>query len=98
MPDRCYWVRDDDGDEVLIPMCHGSAIFGPASCTCRVPESRIEVAERGRSTAEAHVMKLREARDRRLDEQKVNWRVHKRLRQRIEQLETQLAELSSHPH
>ena len=47
-PNRCYWYRDGDG-EVMIPMCLGAAINGPHECTCDVPESRIEAAERGRA-------------------------------------------------
>ncbi|NDK36948.1 hypothetical protein [Rhodovulum sulfidophilum] len=35
---RCYWIRDQDGAEILIPMCWGAAIGGPAECTCNVPE------------------------------------------------------------
>lgn len=88
-PDRCYWYRDGEG-EVLIPMCYGTAINGPAQCTCDVPESRIEAAERGRAEAERQVMRLREARDRRLEEQQSNWWQIKRLRARIRELENQL--------
>jgi hypothetical protein len=61
-PDRCYWYRDGDG-EILIPMCWGTATNGPLQCTCNVPESRIEAAERGRSEAERQVTRLGEARD-----------------------------------
>lgn len=84
--DRCYWYRDGDG-EVLIPMCLGCAVNGPEQCTCDVPESRIEAAERGRAEAEQAVLRLREARDRRLEEQQSNWRQIKRLRTRIRELE-----------
>lgn len=84
--DRCYWYRDGDG-EVLIPMCLGCAVNGPEQCTCDVPESRIEAAERGRAEAERQVMRLREARDRRLDEQQRMWWQNKRLRERIAELE-----------
>lgn len=89
-PDRCYWIKDEDGDEILIPMCHGSAVYGPYACTCTVPESRLEAAERRRDAAEEYVLQLREARDRRLDEQQRHWRYQKRLRQRIDELEAKL--------
>jgi len=89
-PDRCHWYRDGDG-EVLIPMCLGTAINGPAECTCDVPESRIEAAERGRAEAERQVLRLREARDRGLEEQQANWRHNKRLRERIRKLEDEAA-------
>lgn len=88
-PDRCYWYRDGEG-EVLIPMCYGTAINGPHECTCDVPESRIEAAERRRDEAERQVLRLREARDRRLDHQQSNWWQIKRLRDRIRELENQL--------
>ncbi|MBK5923806.1 hypothetical protein CCR90_08435 [Rhodovulum sulfidophilum] len=88
---RCHWVRTDDGLDILIPMCCGSAIGGPSECTCNVPESRIEAAERGRAEAEAHVLRLMDERDRRLYEQAGIWRRNKRLRERIEELETLLA-------
>ncbi|MBD9529090.1 hypothetical protein [Paracoccus sp. PAR01] len=78
MADRCHWYRDGDG-EALVPMCVGAAVYGPEHCTCAVPESRIEAAERGRAEAERQVLRLREARDRRLDEQRVQWGQNKRL-------------------
>lgn len=93
-PDRCYWLKDG-GDEILIPMCYGSAHDGPYACTCTVPESRIEAAERGRAEAERQVMRLREARDRRLEEQKSEWHYRRRLHKRVTDLETMLAERSS---
>lgn len=85
--ERCHWYRDGDG-EVLIPMCLGTAVNGPEQCTCNVPESRIERAERGRAEAERQVLRLREARDRRLDEQQKQWRQIKHLRARIRDLDT----------
>ncbi|BAQ69386.1 hypothetical protein NHU_02232 [Rhodovulum sulfidophilum] len=88
---RCYWIRDQDGAEILIPMCWGAAIVGPAECTCNVPESRIETAERGRAEAERQVLRLMDERDRRLEAQAVTWRENKRLRERIAELETLLA-------
>ncbi|PTW37210.1 hypothetical protein C8N38_1324 [Rhodovulum kholense] len=94
-PIRCHWLRDEDGLEILIPMCCGAAIGGPAECTRNVPESRIEAAERGRAEAEAHVLRLMDERDRRLHEQAGIWRRNKRLRQRIEDLETLLAAKTS---
>lgn len=94
-PARCYWTKDEDGDEILIPMCCGSAVYGPHACTCNVPESRIEAAERGRAEAERQVLRLREARHRSLEEQKTRWRYQRRLHQRITELENQLATRSS---
>ena len=88
-PDRCYWYRDGEV-ELLIPMCYGTAINGPHACTCDVPESRLEEAERRRDEAERQVIRLREARDRRLDHQQSNWQQIKRLRDRIQELENQL--------
>lgn len=88
-PDRCYWIKDKDGDEILIPMCQGCAIGGPLGCTCSVPESRIEAADRGRAEAERQVVRLREARDRRLDAQESAWWQIKRLRERVRELEIQ---------
>ncbi|NDK36675.1 hypothetical protein [Rhodovulum sulfidophilum] len=88
---RCHWIRTDDGLDILIPMCCGAAIGGPAECTCDVPESRIEAAERGRQEAEAQVLRLRGVRDLSLEEQARMWRENKRLRQRIKELETLLA-------
>lgn len=83
---RCYWYRDGDG-EILIPMCMACAVGGPDQCTCDVPESRIEAAERGRAEAERQVMRLREVRDRRLEQQQVDWNTMRRLRARIRELE-----------
>lgn len=57
--DRCYWVRDPDGYEVLIPMCMGAAIH-PSGCTCRAPKSAIERAEARADIARAKVIRLRE--------------------------------------
>ncbi|MDB6178958.1 hypothetical protein PAF17_15815 [Paracoccus sp. Z330] len=94
-PDRCHWLKDEDGEEILIPMCCGGAVYGSYACTCTVPESRIEAAERGRAEAERQVQRLCEARDRRLDEQKASWNMQRRLRRRIAELETMLAEQSS---
>lgn len=85
---RCYWYRDGDG-ETLIPMCWGS-VSDPGGCTCNVPESRIEAAERGRMEAERAVLRLREARDRRLGVQQSDWWQIKRLRARIRELEARL--------
>lgn len=59
MPDRCYWTRSGDGDEVLIPVCW-AAVHNPLDCTCDVPGSRLDYAERGRAIAEAEVTRLRE--------------------------------------
>lgn len=76
---------------MLIPMCCGSAVYGPNECTCDVPESRIEAAERRRDIAEQEVLRLREARDRRLDEQQSTWWQIKRLRARVRELEAKEA-------
>lgn len=88
--DRCHWYRDGDG-EVLIPMCYGTAINGPEQCTCDVPESRIDAAERGRAEAEEQLLRLRDARDRRLEYQQTLWWQIKRLRERVRELEDMLA-------
>lgn len=85
-PERCYWYRDGHG-ETLIPMCIGCAVGGPAECTCDVPRSRIEVAEHGRAEAERMVLRLQDARDRRLEEQRLAWSQIKYLRSRIRELE-----------
>ena len=69
---------------------NGTAINGPHACTCDVPESRLEEAERRRDEAERQVIRLREARERRLDHQQSNWWQIKRLRDRIRELENQL--------
>jgi hypothetical protein len=90
MIDRCHWVREPEGFEVLIPMCHGSAAYGSSGCTCTVPSSRIERAERGRAEAERYVMKLREARDEMLDRQKTSRRFQAQLHQRVRELEALL--------
>lgn len=94
-PDRCYWLRTDDGEDILIPMCMGTAVNGPQLCTCDVPESQVEEAVRRRDEAERQVMRLREARDRRLEEQASIWRRIKRLETHIRELERQLAQ---NPH
>jgi peptidoglycan hydrolase CwlO-like protein len=59
MPDRCHWVREQDGTETLIPGCWGS-VHDPANCTCEVPGSALDRAERARQAAEAEVERLRE--------------------------------------
>ncbi|PNW61816.1 UNVERIFIED_CONTAM: hypothetical protein BEN50_25680 [Euhalothece sp. KZN 001] len=84
VPDRCHWYRDGDG-EVLIPMCMGCAVNGPEQCTCDVPESRIEAAERERAEAEHQVMRLREKAERRLEEQQRIWNENRWLRRRIKE-------------
>lgn len=64
---RCHWWREAAAlgtEAVLIPMCMGAAVNGPEGCTCRVPESRVEAAERGRRAAEAEVLRLRAKLDR----------------------------------
>jgi hypothetical protein len=59
MPERCHWVREQDGTETLIPGCWGS-VHDPANCTCEVPGSALERAERARQAAETEVERLRE--------------------------------------
>ncbi|TJZ85813.1 hypothetical protein [Paracoccus hibiscisoli] len=93
-PNRCYWVRDtaDPGFEILIPMCWATVTAGPEFCTCAVPASRIEAAERGRSIAEQHVLRMRDRRVSDLDHQQQHWNQVRRLRARIAELEAALAE------
>lgn len=91
-PNRCYWVRDtaDPELEILIPMCWESVTTGPWACTCAVPASRIEAAERGRAIAEQHVLRMRERRVSELDQQQRHWHQVRRLRARISELEAAL--------
>lgn len=51
----CHWVKDEDGEEVLIPMCMG-ALHDPSGCTCR-PEAM--EAERVRRKHEDELRRLR---------------------------------------
>lgn len=92
-PDRCHWVRDSDGLEVLIPICWGS-VLDPEGCTCEVEGSRLERAECGRQIAEAEVLRLREKLARHADRyadtiasQQRLWREARDLRARLESLE-----------
>jgi len=87
---RCYWHRDDQG-WALIPMCLGCAVNGPYGCTCDVPESRVERAERQRGEAMQQVGRLLEIGERRLEKQASAWRKIKRLQQRITELEQETA-------
>lgn len=57
--DRCYWVRDSNGDEVLIPMCIGAA-HHPSGCTCDAPKSKIERAEARTEAALQYAERLRQ--------------------------------------
>lgn len=57
--ERCHWVRDSEGFEVLIPHCW-AAVLDPAACTCGVEGSRLEQAEAGRKVAEEEILRLRE--------------------------------------
>lgn len=91
MPTRCHWMAGPGGEAVLVPECIGCAVYGPTRCTCDVPESRIEAAERGRREAEGQVQRLRKARDRRLVQQQQEWRHRQRLSRRIRELEAQLS-------
>lgn len=56
-PDRCHWVRDSDGFEVLIPLCW-DAVLDPGLCSCGVEGSRLDRAEIGRAAAESYVERL----------------------------------------
>lgn len=87
MTDRCHWTKADDGTEVLIPMCCGRAVCGPVGCTCDVPQSAIEVAERGRQRAEFYIARLREKSIVRQEEVDRLFRENNRLRARIRELE-----------
>jgi len=49
--DICHWVKDGK-TLVQIPGCMGAAVYGPESCTCDLPLSRIENAERRAEEAE----------------------------------------------
>lgn len=88
--DRCHWVRDADGTEVMIPMCIGCAVLGPAQCTCNTPESAIEEAQRRRDEAERYVTRLREARERHREEQRAAWNRSRSLHRRNIELASQL--------
>jgi hypothetical protein len=57
--ERCFWVREPDGTETLIPMCIGSANH-PSQCTCSMPQSRIERAEEQATVARGEVDRLRQ--------------------------------------
>ena len=89
-PGRCYWSRQDDGEEIMVPMCIGCAVYGPYQCTCNVPESRLEQAERGRSIAESEVNRLREKLYRSADRREVERLENQRLRRRIFDMEDQI--------
>jgi len=56
---RCYWHRDANGEEVLIPGCYG-VLNGPDQCTCDHPMSRIEHAEDIIRQQHEHIERLRE--------------------------------------
>lgn len=57
--DRCYWVREPDGTEALIPMCIGAA-HHPSACNCYAPQSRIERAEERAEVARMEIDRLRQ--------------------------------------
>jgi hypothetical protein len=91
--DRCHWVRDSDGLEVLIPHCW-AAVLDPAACTCGVEGSRLEQAEAGRKVAEEEILRLREKlrlhAERHAAVMRHESRLYaevKRLRDRVEELE-----------
>jgi hypothetical protein len=84
---RCFWLRVAGREEMLIPMCIGAAVNGPSNCTCDVPESRIEEAERRRDEAESYVLRLREKSEQSVIHQRMSWRQNKVLRDRIRALE-----------
>jgi hypothetical protein len=87
-PRRCYWILEG-ADALLIPMCGGCAIEGVTGCTCDVPESRLEAAERGRAEAEKQVERLRATAARRDEQQAKSWNLHRRTRERLHQLEAE---------
>ncbi|WP_313348344.1 hypothetical protein [Paracoccus sp. (in: a-proteobacteria)] len=62
--DRCHWIRDEAGFEVLIPHCWGCVLGGPAACTCEIEGSRLERADLARLVAEQEVLRLRTKVDR----------------------------------
>lgn len=81
-PDRCYWHRYGDGD-VLIPMCVGAAVHGPDGCTCDVPQSLLEQAQRRRDTAEQEVCRLRSKLERAGERIADGLAKHERMRRRL---------------
>jgi hypothetical protein len=85
--DRCYWVREADGTETLIPMCIGAAIH-PSGCTCDAPQSRIEraveCADIARREADRLRQKLRTASERASRLEAVNRELARRLREACE--------------
>lgn len=89
MPDRCHWVREQDGTETLIPGCWGS-VHNPANCTCEVAGSALERAERARQAAETEIERLREklssAADRVRDLMTRNARLHAHLTEARERM------------
>lgn len=60
-PDRCYWVRDEEADNLafMVPMCIGGSV-DPSLCTCDAPQSEIERARFERAAAEIEIARLRE--------------------------------------
>jgi hypothetical protein len=80
-------VKDEQGDEILIPMCHGSAVHGSFACTCTVPDSRIEAAERGRREAELYVEKLLDRAHERAERLNQMFRLNTKLQAEIIRLE-----------
>jgi len=92
LPDRCYWTRDEDGLEVLIPRCWGS-VLDPAGCSCEVEGSVLEKAERRRDIAEGEVLRLREKLIRATDRYDGALRWQRRQYQEIKRLEALVASL-----
>lgn len=92
MPDRCYWTRDEDGLEVLIPRCWGS-VLDPAGCTCAVEGSALEKAERRRDIAEGEVLRLREKLIRATDRYEEILRKDRRWGAEVRRLEALVASL-----
>lgn len=91
--DRCHWVRDEDGFEVLIPRCWGS-VLDPAGCTCDVEGSRLEQAERARVSAEAEIMRLREKLERQADRYAASTRYQQRLWAELRRLRAEVESLA----
>lgn len=83
---RCFWWRPSVAvgcEAFLVPMCIGAAVNGPEGCTCRVPESRVEAAERARRAAEAEVLRLRSKLERAGEQIADGLAKHERMRRQL---------------
>ena len=90
MGDQCYWTRDEDGYEMLIPRCYGGALH-PSGCTCDVGGSVLELAERRRDIAEGEVLRLREKALRARENYEQSLRCQGRLIKEIKRLEAEIS-------